>query len=97
MLGHIPCGLKIHPDNQHLLFPLGNKISILNIITNKQDFLCGHTNTVSSIAISKSGSLIGSGQVNHMGYRAHVIIWNWEKREEYNRHEIHKVMNFLFM
>ena len=26
-----------------------------------------------------------------MGFRAHVIVWNWETREEILRHELHKV------
>lgn len=43
-------GLKLHQN--HLIFPLGRKISILNIENNKQQFLCGHTNTVSAIAVS---------------------------------------------
>lgn len=40
---------------------------------------------------NNSGSLVASGQVNHMGFRAHVIIWNWNERKEDSRHEIHKV------
>lgn len=52
--GQIPYGLKIHPNKKHMLFPLGNKVSILNIETNKQEFLSGHTNTVSAVDISKT-------------------------------------------
>lgn len=50
--GTIPAGLKVHADQKHILFPLGNKISIVNIDTNKQSFLCGHTNTVTNIDVS---------------------------------------------
>ena len=59
--------------------------------TNKQDFLSGHTHNISSLVVSSSGRLVASGQINHMGFRAHLIVWNWEKRCEILRHELHKV------
>lgn len=37
-----------------------------------------------------SGALLASGQISHMGFRAYVIIWNWEDKKEKGRHEIHK-------
>lgn len=83
--------LRIHPDEEHLVFTIGNKISILNLKTNKQEFLSGHTNNITIIDISPSGRLIGSGQVNHMGFRAHLIVWSWVGRFEILRHELHKV------
>lgn len=83
--------LKVHPNQNHILFPLGSRISILDFQTNKQEFLCGHTNAVSTIEVSESGSLVASGQINHMGFRAYVIIWDWESRRESARHELHKV------
>lgn len=89
--GKIQSGLKIHPDQKHILFPLGNKVSIINFDSNKQEFLCGHTNTVSAINVSPSGKLIASGQINHMGFRAYIIIWNWETKKETGRHQLHKV------
>lgn len=52
--GKIPGGLYVHPDRKHAIFPLGNKLSILNVDTNKQEFLSGHTNIVSTIDVSKS-------------------------------------------
>lgn len=52
--GKISSSLHVHPDQRHIIFPLGNKISILNVQTNKQTFLCGHTNTVSNIDVSRS-------------------------------------------
>lgn len=89
--GKIQSGLKIHPDQKHILFPLGNKVSIINFDSNKQEFLCGHTNTVSAINVSPTGKLIASGQINHMGFRAYIIIWNWETKKETARHQLHKV------
>ncbi len=83
--------LKIHPDQENLIFALGSKVSILNLITNKQDFLSGHTHNISTLDISRTGKLIGSGQINHMGFRAYVIVWDYKTRTELLRHELHKV------
>lgn len=87
--GKIP--LRVHPDQEHLVFAIGNKISILNIKTNKQEFFSGHTHNISTLEISPSGRLVASGQINHMGFRAHLIVWDWRKRHEILRHELHKV------
>lgn len=58
MLGAIRCSLKVHPDKKHFIFPLGCKVSIMNKTTCKQEFLCGHTNQVSKVAVSKSLSYL---------------------------------------
>lgn len=81
----------MHPDQDHLVFAIGNKISILNMKTNKQEFLSGHTHNISCLEVSPSGRLVASGQVNHMGFRSHLIVWDWEKKCEILRHELHKV------
>lgn len=52
--GRIPAGLHVHPDKKHIIFALGNKLSIMNVGTGQQSFLGGHTNTVSVIDVSKS-------------------------------------------
>lgn len=39
----------------------------------------------------RSGALLASGQINHMGFRAYVIIWDWATKKERGRHELHKV------
>lgn len=89
ILGKIP--LKVHPDQEHLIFAIGNKISILNMKTNKQEFLSGHTHNISALEVSPSGRRVASGQINHMGFRAHLFVWDWNKRCEILRHELHKV------
>lgn len=30
-------------------------------------------------------------KINHMGFRAHLFVWDWQKRCEILRHELHKV------
>ena len=37
--------------------------------TKKQEFLTGHTNNVSCLAVSKSGRYLASGQITHMGFK----------------------------
>lgn len=51
--GQVSGGLQLHPDHKHLIFPLGNKLAVTNLTNNKQKFLCGHTNTISCLDISK--------------------------------------------
>jgi hypothetical protein len=38
--GNIVDGLILHPDNEHLIYPLGSQIVIRNILTREQKFLC---------------------------------------------------------
>lgn len=52
--GKIAGALHVHPDGKHVLFPLGNKVSILHVDTKHQQFLSGHTNTVSTLDVSKT-------------------------------------------
>ena len=32
-------GLILHPDNEHLIFPLGSQIIVRNVLTREQKFL----------------------------------------------------------
>ncbi|XP_066999965.2 cilia- and flagella-associated protein 52 [Anabrus simplex] len=84
-------GLKLHPDGVHILYPLGNKVGIQNWKTKNQQFLSGHTNVISAVDISPCGKYVASGQVNYMGFKACVILWDFEKRKFLAKHEIHKV------
>ncbi|GLV43741.1 uncharacterized protein CBL_06935 [Carabus blaptoides fortunei] len=84
-------GLRIHPDGIHVVYPIGNKITVLNWQTKKQDFLSGHTNVISAIDVSKSGKYLASGQINHIGFRALVIIWDFKTKTIRAKHEMHKV------
>ncbi|XP_013860293.1 cilia- and flagella-associated protein 52 [Austrofundulus limnaeus] len=88
--GYIPFGLWVHPDQEHLIYPLGSTVILKKIADGKQEFLLGHTNNVSCISVSKSGTFIASGQVNFMGFMAPVIIWNYEQRTIYAQLDLHK-------
>lgn len=65
----MPSGLKLHSDGQHLIYPVGCTIVVENMASKRQEFLAGHTNTVSCLALSHSGDFLASGQVTHMGFK----------------------------
>nr|XP_021530409.1 cilia- and flagella-associated protein 52 [Aotus nancymaae] len=88
--GHAPAGLKCHPDQEHLIYPLGCTVLIQAINTEEQNFLQGHNNNVSCLAISKLGEYIASGQVTFMGFKADIILWDYKKRELLARLSLHK-------
>ena len=67
--GKVSEGLILHPDNEHILYPLGTTIVVRHIITRTQHFLRGHDNDISVITVSKSGKYIASGQKTHQGFQ----------------------------
>ncbi|XP_001607842.2 cilia- and flagella-associated protein 52 [Nasonia vitripennis] len=84
-------GLQLHPDQEHFVYPMGNKVTIKHIETGIQQFLSGHTNLISTMCISSCGKFIASGQINHLGFKAMVIIWDYREKKIKASHEIHKV------
>ncbi|KAI8902331.1 quinon protein alcohol dehydrogenase-like superfamily [Globomyces pollinis-pini] len=89
--GNVPGGLLKHPDGIHRVYSLGSTVVISDAKKNSQEFLQGHTNVVSCIAISKCGKWIASGQVTHMGFQADIIIWDFEQKLMLKRLTLHKV------
>jgi WD40 repeat protein len=89
--GTVSSGLILHPDQQHLIFPLGCTVVLRNVIKKTQAFLQGHDNQVNCITVSRSGELLASGQKTHMGFPADVIIWSFADRVEVHRLSLHKV------
>eukprot|EP00929_Paragymnodinium_shiwhaense_P087846 TRINITY_DN4799_c0_g1_i1.p1 TRINITY_DN4799_c0_g1~~TRINITY_DN4799_c0_g1_i1.p1 ORF type:complete len:623 (-),score=166.95 TRINITY_DN4799_c0_g1_i1:288-2156(-) len=89
--GTVPGGLILHPDNQHLIFPLGCTVVVRNLIQRTQSFLQGHDNQVNCITVSGSGKLLASGQKTFMGFPADVIVWDFDQRKEMYRLSLHKV------
>lgn len=66
--GKIHEGLILHPDNEHLIYPLGSTIVVRHIISRSQTFLRGHDNEISVISVSPSGKYVASGQKTFMGF-----------------------------
>jgi len=89
--GTVPSALILHPDQEHLIFPLGCTVVLRNLLKRTQSFLQGHDNQVNCITVSKSGRLLASGQKTFMGFPADVIIWDFESRMEKHRLSLHKV------
>uniref|UniRef100_A0A673Z952 Cilia- and flagella-associated protein 52 n=1 Tax=Salmo trutta TaxID=8032 RepID=A0A673Z952_SALTR len=72
------------------IYPLGCTVILKSLKDGKQEFLHGHTNNVSCVTVSKSGHYIASGQVTFMGFKADLIIWDYEKRAIHARLQLHK-------
>lgn len=83
--GRVVGGLALHPDGQHLLYPLGSTIVVKNLNTGKQFFLRGHSDKVTCVAISNNGKYVASGQRTHMGFKADLILWDFEKAKQDSR------------
>jgi WD40 repeat protein len=68
--GSVSQGLLKHPDGVHTIYCLGSTVVINDSKKpNSQEFLQGHTNVISCLAVSKTGKYIASGQVTHMGFQ----------------------------
>lgn len=90
--GKVVDGLILHPDNEHLIYPLGTTIVVRHIISRTQQFLRGHDNNISVITVSQTGKYIASGQQTHMGFQADVIIWDFDSMSMLHRLKLlHKV------
>lgn len=90
--GSVNQGLQLHPDNEHIIYPLGSTIVIRHIVSRTQTFLRGHDQKVSCITISRSGNLIASGQQTHMGFQAQAIIWDFYNKQLLQTIKLHKVL-----
>jgi WD40 repeat protein len=96
--GKVKHALILHPDDTHIIYPLGSTIVIKNVEdTQKQIFLQGHNDRVTCIAISRDGHKLASGQITHMGYLAEIILWDISSISDggspqlLNRLKLHKV------
>lgn len=89
--GSVPDGLVVFPDGNRLAYPLGSTVVLKSIKGNSQSFLQGHTDRVTCLALSGDGSMLASGQVTSMGFKACVIVWDTASGSELYRLELHKV------
>ncbi|XP_075296976.1 cilia- and flagella-associated protein 52 isoform X1 [Opisthocomus hoazin] len=88
--GHVPRGLICHPDREHLVYPLGCTVVIQKLQDKQQTFLRGHTDSITSVVLSRDGEYVASGQVTSMGFRADIILWDFQKKELLARLSLHK-------
>ena len=54
--GAVNDGLALHPDEEHLLYPLGSTIVVKHLPTKTQTFLRGHDNKISGSPVSTQSS-----------------------------------------
>lgn len=90
--GQTQNGLLLHPDGRTMIYPLGSTI----VLRDKQDaksqeFLQGHTDRISCLALSPTGRYLASGQITYMGFTADIIIWDLETRYLVHRLQLQKV------
>ncbi|XRA99932.1 cilia- and flagella-associated protein 52 [Pycnococcus provasolii] len=90
--GAVTDGLILHPDGQTLIYPLGSMVVVRpKNDSSQQEFLQGHTDEVSCIAISKSGRYLASGQITYLGFTADIIVWDLELRRPIHKLSLHQV------
>ncbi|XP_054635818.1 cilia- and flagella-associated protein 52 isoform X3 [Dunckerocampus dactyliophorus] len=88
--GQVRFGMRLHPDKEHLIYPLGCTIVLTRIKDDMRHFLHGHTGDVACISMSKSGIYIASGEINFQGFDAEIIVWEYATRSIYTHFQIHE-------
>jgi len=89
--GGVPSGLQIHPDKEHMIYPVGCILVIHSLKSQKQEFLSQHSDIITCIAISKSGKYLASGQATHMGFKTDILVWDFKTRKHVATLKLHKV------
>jgi len=75
--GNVSHSLVAHPSGEFVIYPLGSTVVIKNVKTGRQQFLHGHSDNVTSIALSQDGSMIASGEKTHSGFKAKILLWKF--------------------
>jgi WD40 repeat protein len=90
--GSVPNGIILLPDNRSMIFALGSTVVKRDIVNpQNQQFLQGHSDRVTCMALSPSGKFLATGQVTHLGFQADVIVWDMDTLEIVHRLRLHKV------
>ena len=74
--GRVARSLHYTPCGKYVVFPLGSFVVIKNLVTGKEAFIDGHSNSISCITMYNDGSKLASGQVNITGVKADIILWD---------------------
>ena len=71
--GKVPLGLHWHPNGTHIVYPLGSTVVIKSLTDGSQSFLTGHTDPITSVALSSCGRYIASGQRTVYGKKVRAL------------------------
>jgi len=75
--GDVPHSLLLHPTDKYIIYPLGSTVVIRSVAdSSQQSFLQAHSQSVTCMAMSKDGTRLATGQIQHLGYIADAIIWD---------------------
>ncbi|XP_069728433.1 cilia- and flagella-associated protein 52 isoform X2 [Phaenicophaeus curvirostris] len=88
--GHIHSGLTFHPDEKHILYPLGCTVVVQELGSQKQTFLRGHMSDISCLSVSRDGQYVASGEATSMNCKAEVILWDFQQKKLLARLSLHK-------
>jgi WD40 repeat protein len=90
--GTVKNGFILHPDDQHVIYPLGCSIVVKHLKNGTQRFLQkdGHDKAVTAMALSGSGKYLASGQISIQGFQAPVLVWDLETMSVVKRLVLHK-------
>jgi hypothetical protein len=72
--GKVLNGLKWHSNGEHLIYPLGSTVVIKSVVDGSLIFLTGHSNVITTLALSKCGRYVASGQRTEMGQKVSYYI-----------------------
>lgn len=93
--GSVQSGLVVHTGRGELIYPLGATVVVRSASSStnagNQEFLRGHSDRVSTLALSPSGTLLATGQKTAMGFTAEVLLWHVPSRSLMHRLSLHKV------
>lgn len=89
--GQVPGGLIAHPDNKHIIYPLGSIVVVMEKgKPATQRFLTGHTSEITAIAVSRTGRYIASGQHSAIDQESTLILWDFERMSQLAKWTMHK-------
>jgi WD40 repeat protein len=89
-LNAIPQGALFHPDGQKYIYSSGALVVIGDLTDpHSQQFLRGHSDTVTAVKVSRDGNLIASGQ---KGANSDIIVWDYSSKRLLYRFEEHDHM-----
>ncbi|CAM9884207.1 unnamed protein product, partial [Phaeothamnion confervicola] len=74
--GKVTGGLHVTPCGGYIVYPLGSVVVVRALKGGYQAFLEGHSHNVSCVAMSRDGRFLATGQMNHAGVKADVIVWD---------------------